>query len=158
MKIPRRDHQEDFSLHLSFLSLVIDLLLAGEQWLGHFHHVVSALDDSLLIFPWLSFFTHQLRRCLMSLQVQHVLHPPVILTSAPASLSLSLWHIIYTLSSCPLLSLTRLELRAEQPLPSFPLWHLSFILFLRFTWNVSLCLVLSKSLTATWFQWYMKYT
>ncbi len=119
----QKDHKEDLSFHPSFLSPVIDLPLAGEQWLGHFHQVVSALDNSFsspLISPWLSFFTHQLGRCLMSLQVQHVLHPPLSLTSASMSLSFSLTRPLYSLSSCPFC----LKLCANQPL-TLSMWHFS---------------------------------
>lgn len=120
-----------------------------KRWLGHFHQVASALHDSFscpIISPLLSFLAHQLLRCLMSLQVQHVLHPPLILTPASASLSFSLTSRLYSLSPCPLLSLTRLELCNNQSLHLFPFWHLSFIPFLLFTWNVSLCLILFKCL------------
>lgn len=91
-----------FLLHPSLLSLVIDPPLAGRQWLGHFHQVVSALDDSfssLLVPPSPTFFAHQLWRCLMSLQVQHVLHPPLSLTPGSGPACFPFWHVICTL--CP---------------------------------------------------------
>lgn len=71
----------------------------------------------------------------------------------PRCHSLSHWHVIYTL--CPLAPcclLGRLEPYTAISLSIFSPWRLSFIIFLLFTWNVSLCLVLFKCLTVTRFQ------
>lgn len=134
-----------------FFSVVSDWssLLAGKQWLGHFHQVVSALHNSFfspLIPPSLYFSTHQLQCCLMSLQVQHALHPPLIHTWALAS--------SFPFDTSSILFVRLPPAVSHNVLSSIPispsiltLWHLSFILFLLFTWNVSLCLILSKSLT-----------
>lgn len=121
-----------FSLHPSFLTLVIDRLFVGKQWLGCFHPVFSALDNSFssfLISLSLYFFTHQLRLSLMSLK--DILHLPLILTSVSVSLYFPLSHHLYSLSSWPLLSLTRFKLNANQPLHLFPsdIGHLSLSAF-----------------------------
>lgn len=139
----QKDNWKVSFLHSSFQSLLIDLPLADNQRLRHFHQVVSALDESFSsprTSPLCSFFSHQLRRCLMSSQVRHALVRP---SSSHQPQCRFLTCHLYSLSSCPLWSLTRLELVASQPLYLFraDICHLfCFCSVLKMIPSASLCL------------------
>lgn len=121
--------------------LILYIHLPCHWWLIFFWPGSSDWDS---FSPLLSFFTHQILHCLMSLQVQPVLHPPLICTSA-LRVALSLWHVIFV----PVPPVMSRPSRVVHQLASsfFFFWHLSFILFLLFTWINWLHLILFKSLT-----------
>lgn len=144
---------KDFTLHPSFLSLLIDPPRAGKQWLEHFHQVVSLLDNSFL-YPLSSLHRFSLSSSITTLfnelQIQHVLHPPLILTSALA--------LIYAFDTSSILSVP-LPPAASQPpgapyqsAPPSPPCDICHLFSFCSSSNVSLCLTIFTFLTVTRFR------